>query len=63
MKTQEIKEALLRGENFGNEIANWFSICKPSESRFIISINDRLVFCKSIDGASKRIAQLMNRGY
>jgi hypothetical protein len=32
MTTQEIKTALLEGQNFGNEAANWYSVCKPSEN-------------------------------
>lgn len=63
MKVKEIKEALLRGENFGNEVANWYSYCNPSINLFWISIGDRNVFCKNIDSAAKRIFKLLNRGY
>ncbi len=63
MKTQEIKTAILEGQNFGNEAANWYSICKPSEKLFWIVIGERNVFFKNIDSAAKRISQLMKRGF
>jgi len=63
MTTQEIKTALLNGENFQNEIANWYSICNPSQNRFWIVINERNLFCKNIDSAAKRISQLIKRGF
>jgi hypothetical protein len=62
MTTQEVKTALLNGENFGNEVANWYSLCKPSENRFWIVIGERNLFCKNIDSAAKRISSLMKRG-
>ena len=63
MKAQEIKTALLRGENFGNESSGWQSFCKPSENLYWIVINERNLFCKNIESASKRISQLIKRGY
>ena len=63
MTTQEIKLALLKNQNFANELANWFTLCKPSENRFIIVINERYLFCKNIDSAAKRIFKLINKGY
>ena len=62
MTTIEIKSALLKGQNFGNEAANWFSLCKPSENRFWIVIGERNLFCKNIDSAAKRICQLIKTG-
>jgi hypothetical protein len=63
MTTQEIKSALLEGKNFGNEVANWYSVCRPSEKIFWIVIGERNLFCKNIESASKRISQLIRRGY
>jgi hypothetical protein len=63
MTTQEIKLALTQGQNFQNEAANWYSVCKPSENLYWIVIAERNVFCKNIDSAAKRISQLINRGY
>ena len=63
MKTQEIKLQLLNGENFSNESANWYSLCKPSQNIFLIVIREKNIFFKNIDGAAKRISQLLNRGY
>ena len=63
MTTAEIKTALLNGENFQNEIANWYSICNPSQNRFWIVINERNLFCKNIDSAAKRISQLIKKGF
>ena len=63
MTSQEIKSALLAGQNFGNESANWYSVCRPSENLFLIVIGDKNLFCKNIKSASKRIGQLIKRGY
>jgi hypothetical protein len=63
MTTQEIKVALLEGQNFSNEAANWYSVCKPSDNRYWIVIGERNLFCKNIESAAKRIAQLINRGH
>ena len=63
MTTQEIKLALLEGKNFGNEAANWYSVCKRSENLFWIVIGEKNLFCKNIDSAAKRIAQLIKRGF
>ena len=63
MTTQEIKKAILSGENFGNESANWYSVCNPKNNLFWIVIGERNLFCKNIDSVSKRIAQLIKRGY
>lgn len=63
MTTTEIKKSLLQGNQFENESANWYSLCRPSENLFWIVISDRNVFCKNIDSAAKRISQLIKRGY
>lgn len=63
MTTQEIKSALLEGQNFGNEASNWCSVCRPSENLFWIIIGERNLFCKNIESAAKRISQLIKKGY
>jgi hypothetical protein len=63
MTTQEIKSALLEGQNFGNEAANWYSVCKPSKNLYWIVIGEKNLFCKNIDSAAKRILQLINKGF
>jgi hypothetical protein len=63
MTTKEIKSALLEGQNFGNESANWYSVCRPSENLFLIVIAERNLFCKNIESAAKRISQLIKRGF
>lgn len=63
MTAKEIKLALLEGKNFGNEAANWYSLCKASENLFLIVIGERNLFCKNINSAAKKISQLMKRGY
>ena len=63
MTTQEIKLAILQGQNFGNDAANWYSFCKPSENLFWIVIGERNFFYKNIQSVSKRISQLIKRGY
>jgi hypothetical protein len=63
MTSQEIKTALLQGQNFANEAAGWYSVCRPNENMFWIVIGERNLFCKNIDSAAKRISQLIKRGF
>jgi hypothetical protein len=63
MTNKEIKKCLLEGQNFGNEVAGWYSICRPIEGLYMIVIGERNLFCKDIDSASKRISNLINRGF
>ena len=64
MKTREIKEALSKGQQFSNEAADWFTVVNPSKSRFCICYNGiEYRSYKNINTVSKRIAQLLNRGY
>jgi hypothetical protein len=63
MTTQEIKTALLQGQNFQNDAAGWVSFCRPSENFYWIMIGDRNLFCKNINSAAKRISQLIKRGH
>ena len=63
MKTAEIKTALLEGKNFGNDSSNWFTLCKPSENRFIIMIGDKILTYKNVDSTAKRVLRLINKGY
>lgn len=62
MKT-EIKEALIKGQQFSNETANWYTLINPSKNIFCICFNyENYVYYKNIDSVSKRIVQLINRG-
>jgi hypothetical protein len=63
MTHQEIKSALLEGQNFENKAANWYSLCVPRRNLFWIVIGERDLFCKNVDSAAKRISQLIKRGY
>jgi hypothetical protein len=63
MTTQEIILALNEGQNFQNDSANWYSLCKPSQNRFILVINESNFFYKNIQSVSKRISKLIKRGY
>ena len=40
MKTKEIKQAILSGKNFCNENLNFYTLCKPSENRYILVLRD-----------------------
>lgn len=62
MKTKEIKQAILLGKNFSNENLNFFTLCKSSENRYILVLNDDYFFYKNVDLISKRIFKLMNTG-
>jgi hypothetical protein len=63
MTSKQIKKSLFEGQNFRNEAANWYSLCRPSENLFWIVIGEKNIFCKNIDSASKKISQLIKRGY
>ena len=63
MKTAAIKSALLNGNQFQNDAANWYSLCKPADNRFILVINEETKIYKNIDSISRRIYQLLKRGY
>jgi hypothetical protein len=63
MTTKEVKQALLNGQQFGNEAANWYTVVSITKNMFWIVIGERNLFCKNIDSAAKKIAQLINRGY
>ena len=63
MTLNSIKLALLEGQNFGNESANWYTLCKPCDNRFLIVIGERYLSYKNINSATKRIWQLINKGY
>lgn len=64
MKAREIKAALLKGRQFGNDAANWYTLINPSKDIFCICFKcEEYRFYKSIDSAAKRIAQLINRGH
>lgn len=63
MNTQEIKEMLLDGYQFSNEIADWYTLSKPEEDRRIIVIGGEYRFYKTLNSYARRIFQLTNRGY
>lgn len=63
MTSKQIKKSLLEGQNFRNEAADWYSLCRPSENLFWIVIGEKNIFCKNIDSASRKISQLIKRGY
>ena len=63
MTTQNIKTAILQGDQFSNERADWFTVCKPAHNVFSICIREQYFFYKNIDSAARRIKQLMNKGY
>jgi len=62
MKTQEIKQALLNGQQFTNEVSNWYSVCNPSKNLFWIVLGDKNLFYNNIDSLSRKISQLLKKG-
>jgi hypothetical protein len=62
MRTSEIKTALTNSQQFGNETANWYTLCSVKRNYFIIVINDKEVFFKSLNAAARRISKLINTG-
>ena len=64
MTYSEIKQAVLNGEHFGNESAEWCTVAKPTDTnRGIISINGEWRYYESLRSYCIRIKQLINRGY
>jgi|TARA_R110002111_G_scaffold236907_1_gene298239 hypothetical protein len=59
---QEIKEALIKGEDFNNESADW-ATQNCGFGALIIWIGDTPFFYKNFTSYAKRIKQLINRGY
>ena len=64
MKNKEIKSELLKGQQFGNESADWFTLnrCHIDGGKVIV-IRGEYHFYKTVDSFSKRISQLIRRGY
>ena len=60
--SKEIKLALLNGEQFGNEAANWFTICRIKENLFMLVIDDENIFFNNIDKYARRILKLIKTG-
>jgi len=58
----QIKQDLTNGVQFGNDLANWFSLVNVEKNRFILDINGDTKFYKNLDSVAKRINQLINKG-
>lgn len=56
---QDIKDDILKGEQFGNEAANWFTLFRVKDKMFVIYIRDKKYYYKNVDSAAKRVAQLI----
>ena len=63
MTTNEIKTSLTNGVQFCNEVADWFSLVNVSQNRFILVIKDKTKIYKDLDSVSKKISNLLKRGY
>jgi hypothetical protein len=58
----QIKQDLTNGIQFGNDLANWFSLVNVEKNRFILDINGDMKFYKNLNSVAKRINQLINTG-
>lgn len=63
MTTKDIKTAILNGQQFSNEVANWFTVFKPSINVYSICINEQYYSYKNIDSAARRVNKLINYGH
>ena len=63
MKTKQIIIDLQKGLQFENESADWFTLSNPKLEQRIISIRGEMFFYKTIESYSKRILQLIKRGF
>ncbi len=59
---KQIKQDLTNRVQYGNDLANWFSVVNVEKNRFMICINDEMKFYKNLDSVAKRINQLVNKG-
>lgn len=62
MTTKDIKAELLKGVQFGNEVADWYTINRPNEGLRMLSVRGENKFFKTIDSYAKRISQLIKTG-
>ena len=58
-----IREELIKGENFENESADWYTLNNPKNNVRMIVIRGENKFYKNIDSYAKRVVQLLKRGY
>ena len=64
MTTQETRKAILDGSQFGNESAGWMVISK--DLTIISNMNNedwKINKFKDLTALSRRVTQLINRGY
>lgn len=61
-QVQQIKQDLTNGKQFGNELANWFSLVNVEKNYFILDIRGEMKFYKNLNSVAKRIKQLINTG-
>jgi hypothetical protein len=59
-QTNRIKQDLINGVQFGNDVANWYSLVSVDKNFFMLDIRGELKFYKNIDSVAKRINRLMN---
>ena len=60
---QSLKDEIANGGQWSNESADWFTLFRHRDAKYIIVIRGKYHFYKNIDGAAKRLSQLLNRGY
>jgi hypothetical protein len=58
----QIKQDLMNGVQYGNDLTNWFSVVNVDKNRFMLNIQDEMKFYKNLDSVAKRINQLINKG-
>lgn len=63
MTTTQIKEATLKGQQYENEVNEWFTLTSVDENIFCIVIDMEHRFYKNITSYSVRVKQLINRGF
>ena len=60
---ERIREELIKGENFENDSADWYTLNNPKNNVRMIVIRGENKFYKNIDSYAKRVVQLLKRGY
>lgn len=60
---QSLKQQIADGGQWGNEVADWFTLFRHKDRMYLIEIRGKNYFYKNIDSAAKRLAQLIKRGY
>lgn len=62
MTSKQIKSELLKGMQFGNQSADWYTVNNPQEGLRMLCVRGKNKFYKNMDSYAKRICTLIKSG-